>query len=50
MTTSPGSRINRYYDDLQSEREWNEASNRPLIEETDVVEFFKRLGFQPTVY
>jgi phage FluMu gp28-like protein len=50
MTASLGSRINRYYDDLQSEREFNEASNRPLVEETDVVEFFKRLGFQPTVY
>jgi phage FluMu gp28-like protein len=50
MTTSPGSRIDRYYDYLQSERERDQASNRPLIEETDVVEFFKRLGFQPTVY
>ncbi len=50
MTASLGSRINRYYDDLQSEKELVEASNRPLIEETDVVEFFKRLGFQPTAY
>lgn len=50
MTTSPGPRINRYYDYLQSEREWDQASNRPLIEETDVVEFFKHLGFQPTDY
>ncbi len=50
MTASLGSRINRYYENLQSEREWDEASSRPLIEETDVVEFFKRLGFQPTAY
>ena len=50
MTASPGSRINRYYDNLQSEREWDQASNRPLVEETDVVEFFKRLGFQATDY
>jgi len=50
MTASPGLRINRYYDNLQLEREWNEASNRPLIEETDVVEFFKHLGFQATIY
>ena len=50
MTASPGSRIDRYYDYLQSERERDQASNRPLLEETDVVEFFKRLGFQPTVY
>jgi phage FluMu gp28-like protein len=50
MTASPGSRINRYYENLQNERESDEASNRPLIEETDVVEFFNRLGFQPTAY
>jgi phage FluMu gp28-like protein len=50
MISSPGRRINRYYENLQSERERHEASDRPLIEETDVVEFFKRLGFQATVY
>jgi phage FluMu gp28-like protein len=50
MTASPGPRINRYYDNLQLKREWDEASNRPLIEETDVVEFFKHLGFQATNY
>src|SRR2546426_10667649 len=50
MITSPGRKINRYYDNFQSERQQDEASNRPLVEETDVVEFFKRLGFQATVY
>src|SRR6267143_798809 len=48
--TSPGKKINRYYDNFQNETERDKASNRPLIEETDVVEFFKRLGFQATVY
>src|SRR6266566_4948528 len=50
MITSPGRKINRYYENLEKKREWDEASNRPLIEETDVVEFFKHLGFQATVY
>src|SRR3989442_13283190 len=50
MITSPGRKINRYYDNFQSEREGDEASNKPLIEQTDVVEFFKHLGFQATVY
>src|SRR2546427_12421864 len=50
MITSPGRKINRYYDNFQNERERDEASSRPLVEETDVVEFFKRLGFQATVY
>src|SRR2546427_3936293 len=50
MITSPGRKINRYYDNFQSERERDEASNQPLIDETDVVEFFKHLGFQATVY
>lgn len=50
MTSSPGARINRYYDSLQSEREWDQATNRPLIEDTDVVEFFKHLGFKATDY
>ncbi len=50
MIASPGKKINRYYDNFQSERERDEASNRPLIDETDVVEFFKHLGFQATVY
>src|SRR5438034_8726498 len=50
MIASPGKKINRYYDNFQSERERDEASNRPLIDETDVVEFVKHLGFQATVY
>jgi len=50
MIPSPGRRINRYYENLQNERERDQASNRPLIDETDVVEFFKHLGFQATVY
>jgi phage FluMu gp28-like protein len=50
MPESPGRKIDRYYEYLQNQREWDEASNRPLIEETDVVEFFKRLGFQLTLY
>ncbi len=50
MITSPGRKINRYYDNFQSERERDEASSKPLIEQTDVVEFFKHLGFQATVY
>src|SRR6266705_2092061 len=50
MISSPGRKINRYYDNFQSERERDEASNQPLIDETDVVEFFKHLGFQATIY
>src|SRR3989449_2688617 len=50
MITSPGRKINRYYENLQDEREGDEASNSPLIEETDVVELFKPLGFQATTY
>src|SRR2546421_2505126 len=50
MITSPGKKINRYYENLEKKREWDEASDRPLIDETDVVEFFKRLGFKATVY
>src|SRR5205809_8118796 len=50
MITSPGRKINRYYENLEKKREWDEASNRPLIDQTDVVEFFKHLGFQATVY
>src|SRR5207247_4653358 len=50
MIASPGKKINRYYDNFKTERERDEASNRPLIDETDVVEFFKHLGFQATVY
>ena len=50
MITSPGKKINRYYENLEKKREWDEASDRPLIEETDVVEFFKHMGFQATVY
>src|SRR5947209_19017145 len=50
MITSPGRKLNRYYENLQNERERDEARNRPLILETDVVEFFKHLGFQATVY
>src|SRR5881396_975643 len=50
MITSTGRKINRYYDNFQSERERDEASSKPLIEQTHVVEFFKHLGFQATVY
>src|SRR5207247_9476909 len=50
MPESPGRKLNRYYENLQNERERDEARNRPLLEETDVVEFFERLGFQATVY
>src|SRR2546428_8423314 len=50
MITSPGRKINRYYENLQDQRGRDEASNRPLIDETDVAEFFKHLGFQATVY
>jgi len=50
MPESPGRKLNRYYENLQNERERDEARNRPLFEETDVVEFFKHLGFQATVY
>src|SRR2546428_2358168 len=50
MPESPGRKLNRYYENLQNERERDEAGNRPLILETDVVEFFKHLGFQATVY
>src|SRR3989442_15833221 len=50
MITSPGRKINRYYENFQSEKERDEASDQPLIDEIDVVEFFKHLGFQATVY
>ena len=50
MPESPGRKLNQYYENLQNERERDEARNRPLILETDVVEFFKHLGFQATVY
>src|SRR5947199_10640141 len=50
MPESPGRKLNRYYENLQNERKRDEARNRPLIEETNVVEFFKHLGFQATVY
>src|SRR3989441_3939072 len=50
MISSPGNKINRYYEHLENARERDEASNRPLIEETDVVELFKHLGFQATTY
>src|SRR5438132_7457074 len=50
MITSPGKKINRCYEKLEKRREWDEASDRPLIDEIDVVEFFRHLGFQATVY
>ena len=50
MIYSPGNKIDRYYEHLENARERDEASNRPLIEETDVVELFKHLGFQATTY
>ncbi len=44
-------KIDRYHRKLLEEREREKAKNKPLIEETDVVEFFeKRLGFKATAY
>ncbi len=50
MPESVRGRIDRYHRDLENEHEREEAGKRPLTEETDVVEFFKRLGFRPTAY
>ena len=51
MTGSISGKIDRYYQKLLEEREREKAKNKPLIEETDVVEFFeKRLGFKATAY
>src|SRR5437016_10971565 len=50
MITSARKKINRHHEHLEQKPEWDEASDRPLIDETDVVEFFKRLGFKATVY
>ncbi len=50
MTKSIRGKIDQYHQYLEKERERNQAGNKPLIEETDVVEFFKRLGFKPTSY
>src|SRR2546428_461515 len=50
MPESVRGRIDRYHRDLEKEHEREEAGKRPLTEETDVVEFFKRLGFRPTAY
>src|SRR6266702_3122273 len=50
MPESVRGRIDRYHRDLENEHEREEAGKRPLTEETDVVEFFKRLGFRPTDY
>ncbi|HEX4921710.1 MAG TPA: hypothetical protein VFV92_13350 [Candidatus Bathyarchaeia archaeon] len=48
MPESVRRRIDRYYKSLEREREKEEVGGRPLIDETDVVEFFKKLGFKPT--
>ncbi len=50
LTKSIRGKIDQYHQYLEKERERNQAGNKPLIEETDVVEFFKRLGFKPTSY
>lgn len=50
MPESVRGRIDRYHKSLEREHEREEAGKRPLTEETDVVEFFKRLGFRPTAY
>lgn len=50
MPESVRGRIARYHKGLENEREREEAGKRPLTEETDVVDFFKRLGFRPTEY
>ena len=50
MPESVRGRIDRYHRDLEKKHEREEAGKRPLTEETDVVEFFKRLGFRPTAY
>ncbi|HEX4920742.1 MAG TPA: terminase family protein [Candidatus Bathyarchaeia archaeon] len=50
MPESVRGRIDRYHKTLEREREREEVGKRPLVEETDVVEFFKRLGFSPTKY
>jgi phage FluMu gp28-like protein len=50
MPESVRGRIGRYYKSLEKEREIEEAAKKPLIEETNVVEFFNRLGFRPTAY
>src|SRR5437016_8399000 len=50
MPESVRGRIDRYHRDLENKHEREEAGKRPLTEETDVVEFFKRLGFRPTAY
>src|SRR3990172_3944661 len=50
MTESTPGKIDKYYQKLLKEREREKARNKPLTEETDVVEFFKRLGFKATAY
>jgi phage FluMu gp28-like protein len=50
MPESVRGRIDRYHRSLEKEHEREEAGKKPLTEETDVVEFFKRLGFRPTTY
>src|SRR5207245_10746522 len=50
MPESVRGRIDRYHRDLENEHEREEAGKDTLTEETDVVEFFRRLGFRPTAY
>src|SRR5207245_11771047 len=50
MQESVRGRIERYHRDYEKKHEREEAGKRPLTEESDVVEFFKRLGFRPTAY
>src|SRR6266852_9822504 len=50
MPDSIRGKIERYHRYLGKERELHQSNSKPLIEETDVVEFFKRLGLKPTDY
>ena len=51
MSASTKWRIKRAHEKILKEREREKARNKPLTEETDVVDFFeKRLGFKATAY
>jgi phage FluMu gp28-like protein len=50
MPESIPGRINRYFEYLDKQRKRDENNGKPLTEESDVVEFFRHLGFKPTPY
>jgi phage FluMu gp28-like protein len=51
MSASTKWRIKRSHDKIMRQRERERARNKPLTEETDVVEFFEKgLGFKATAY